>query len=86
MKIEWFAGFIIGNLIGISLAGTVFFLRRRKGIVDQDERTALIKAQAGAAAFYVSGGAAYLGWIACTRRAAADGRGACGRSAYAHTR
>lgn len=64
MNISLFAGFITGNLIVFLVVATAVIGRRRKGYVDADERTALINARSGEAAFYGVGLFAYGGWIA----------------------
>jgi formate/nitrite transporter FocA (FNT family) len=64
MTLEMYAGFLIGNLVGVGAVALAIWFKRKKGQVETDERTALIRAQAGATAFYLSLVAVYLAWAA----------------------
>lgn len=64
MNFPMFVGFIVGNIFALIAAAAAIAANRRKGHVDSDERTALISARSGSAAFRAVALFAYAGWIA----------------------
>lgn len=63
MDFPMFVGFIVGNIFGLIATAAAITANRRKGHVDSDERTALINARSGSAAFRAVALFAYAGWI-----------------------
>lgn len=59
-----FAGLVTGQAIGLSLVAVSAYKARRSGAVEDDERSQLIRAQTGAAAFWATGIFAWVGSMA----------------------
>lgn len=64
MSLAQYLGFITGNLIGVIAVALAIKVKRSKGQVEEDERTALIRAKSGGTAFYLSLVAVYIAWAA----------------------
>jgi uncharacterized membrane protein len=65
MSLDLFLGFLTGNVIVLIAAAFGLMARRKRAReVEEDERTVLIRAKSGAAAFYLSGVAVYIAWVA----------------------
>lgn len=64
MSVEMFAGFITGNIIALMVGAFAILYARKKGGVQDDERTVQVRLQTGTTAFYLTGVLTYIGWIA----------------------
>lgn len=64
MSIEMFAGMITGVIVAIGAILVTGRVNRRRNPEAEDERMAMVKAQAGSAALRIAGVVAFLGWVA----------------------
>ncbi len=64
MSLEMYLGFITGNILAVIAVAIGMKVKRSKGQVEEDERTALIRAKTGGTAFYLSLVAVYIAWAA----------------------
>lgn len=64
MSIATFAGMVTGVIVAVGLIMGYGRAERRRNPEAEDERMALVKAQAGSAALQIVGALAFVGWVA----------------------
>lgn len=64
MSISMFAGMITGVIAAVAVVLVGGLIERRRNPAAEDERMAMVKAEAGSTALRIAGAIAFIGWVA----------------------